>query len=328
MPDRSGEYTGMKDMSGKLWILCLVFGIILSISSVSASTGTGAGQENGNIANVSGTPSPGTDAVTWQKVYTMLFWTWGANSISQTPDGGYIIGGDGTKYDLRTRTSVQRAVIVKLDPNGGMQWMKSYGGRAKTFCKSVRPTPDGGYIIAQFGQENGMGWMFLIKTDAAGTVQWRKKVGTNEPIELRVTRDGGYAILFGVWVEGKEQQMVLLKTDSNGVKQWMKLYGGPGINQPYSFEQTSDGGFIILGDSGRPMVKMYLVKTGDKGAVAWQKIIGNENVHHYGRSIVQTADGGYAITGEITGNPGGIAVIKTGPAGGIKWQKSYPLSVG
>jgi len=37
--------------------------------------------------------------------------------------------------------------------------------------------------------------------------------------------------------------------DSNGNKVWFKHYGGTGYDEAWSIQQTSDGGFVVAGET-------------------------------------------------------------------------------
>jgi basic membrane lipoprotein Med (substrate-binding protein (PBP1-ABC) superfamily) len=61
----------------------------------------------------------------------------------------------------------------------------------------------------------------------------------------------------------------LVKTDSNGKKQRERSIGGTRDDIGYSVQQTSDGGYIIIGSSTDPLDPLYkdllLIKTDGKG---------------------------------------------------------------
>jgi hypothetical protein len=64
------------------------------------------------------------------------------------------------------------------------------------------------------------------------------------------TGDGGYAIAgttssFGVG----SADFWLIKTDASGNVEWNQTYGGAGADFAYSMVQTSDGGYVMAGET-------------------------------------------------------------------------------
>ncbi|MDD1719889.1 MAG: hypothetical protein LUQ25_07515, partial [Methanoregulaceae archaeon] len=315
-------------MKRRMGILCLGCLVLVSVFTMNAACASEPYQNAGATENFSATGSasgPGADAATWQKVFTLLFWEWKGNAIERTRDGGSIIAGDGRKYDWRTRTYSDKAILVKITAGGAMEWMKSYGTHLHNYGTSVRQTPDGGYILGVKGMDEGIVTMLLVKTDAGGVVQWQKKVGNTGmlgPLRVEATKDGGYAVLFAMTAEGKGYQAGVLKTDKNGVKSWVKTYGGPGDEIARSFRQTGDSGFIIIGDSYAGGGQIHMVRTDANGAVTWQKYIGADGVVHYACDVIQAADGCFVVSGR-TGDPPGLTIFRVGPGGALKWKKTY-----
>ncbi|MEI2674908.1 MAG: hypothetical protein V9F05_12780 [Chitinophagaceae bacterium] len=104
------------------------------------------------------------------------------------------------------------------------------------------------------------------------------------------------------------QDYWLIKIDSIGNIQWQNSIGGSGSEQPYSVFQTSDGGFIIGGDSysgisgdktqaSRGDNDYWVVKTDASGNIEWDKTFGGSSVDFL-HGIAQAADGGYFLCGE------------------------------
>ncbi|MGD8628178.1 MAG: hypothetical protein PVH52_03785, partial [bacterium] len=92
-------------------------------------------------------------------------------SIAQTfPDGGYIVTGSTFSFG----EGLYDVYYMKLDPNGGVDWVKTYGGSGTEHGTSVKQTLDGGYIITGYTNSSGAGSydLLLIKTLADGTVDW------------------------------------------------------------------------------------------------------------------------------------------------------------
>lgn len=89
-----------------------------------------------------------------------------ANSIIQTQDGGYAIGG----YTESFGTGSGDMYIIKLDSSGTLQWSRTIGGAGIDIANSIIQTTDGGYALAgytfSFGEGNTD--MYFVKLDASG----------------------------------------------------------------------------------------------------------------------------------------------------------------
>ena len=92
-----------------------------------------------------------------------------------------------------------------------------------------------------------------------------------------------------------------MKTDCLGNMVWQKTFGAENDNRGFSVQETSEGGYIIAGQTASPggitSYDTYLVKTDSSGNVLWQKAIGG-NMEEKGLAVQQTSDGGYIIAGD------------------------------
>jgi hypothetical protein len=146
--------------------------------------------------------------------------------------------------------------LVKADANGSKQWSKTFGGAGFDTAMSAQQTTDGGYILAGFKQDMFLGDLdfWLVKTDSNGNKQWSKTfggAGNDVAASVQQTNDSGYILAgYKTYVTGYQDQDVwLVKTDSNGSKQWSKTFGGAGNDVAASVQQTSDGGYILAGET-------------------------------------------------------------------------------
>jgi hypothetical protein len=153
----------------------------------------------------------------WNQTYGGTEYDYGY-SLVQTSDGGYAIAGWTMSYGAGNSD----VWLVKTDANGSMQWSQTYGGTGSDQGSSLVQTSDGGYAIAigtaSFGAGNLDVW--LVKTNAAGAVQWSQTYGgINRDAGYYVveTSDGGYAIAgFTKSYGAGNSDVWLVKTDIKG----------------------------------------------------------------------------------------------------------------
>ncbi len=73
-----------------------------------------------------------------------------AQSVVQTYDGGYIVGGytASTDGDIPFNHGDNDYWIMKLDVNGNLEWQKTLGGTGGDYGSSIIQTRDSGFVIA------------------------------------------------------------------------------------------------------------------------------------------------------------------------------------
>ena len=196
---------------------------------------------------------------------------------------------------------------VKLNAQVSIDWQKCLGGsggdefeydRDEYSYSSMLQTSDGGYILSSLTSSND--------GDVSGNH------GGND-----------------AWI---------VKFDAIGTLQWQKCWGGSGFEVITSILETSDGGYILSGDTysndgdvfgNHGDQDIWVLKLNATGTIQWQKCLGGSGYEDIS-SILQTSDGGYIISGvtsstdgDASGNHGsGDAwILKINAIGNILWQK-------
>lgn len=251
-------------------------------------------------------------------------------SIQQTEDGGYILAGV-TGYGF---TGWGDVYLVKIDSAGDILWSRSYGGSHLEEAYSVRQTADRGYIVAGVTGSFGPGGsgVYLTKTDSLGETLWSRTYGGGSyefGYSVQQTRDGGYIVTGRTASFGAgDFDVYLIRTDSTGDTLWTRTYGGSGYDDGFFVEQTTDGGYIIVGETqsfGAGDGDIYLVKTDSLGNAIWSRAYGGSG-RDWGSSVHETAYGGYILTGVTESFGAGyedVLVIKTQADGGVCWGRHY-----
>lgn len=224
--------------------------------------------------------------------------------------------------------------ILDDDAEISVAWEKTFGGDLGEGGESVQQTSDGGYIVAGFTGSYGAGGgdVYLVKTNSGGEMLWQKAFGGSDMEwghSVQQTSDGGYIVTgFTRSYGAGEYDVYLVKTDSDGDLQWQKTFGGSDWDDGYSVRQTTDGGYIIAGETysyGAGARDVYLIKTDSDGGLQWQKTFGGSR-NDDGQAVQQTTDGGYIVAGYTASHEigdGGVYLLKTNSDGEMLWQKTF-----
>ena len=305
-------------MKGKVIriIFCMLMIVVIGLPVTGLST-------NNNISNTSSLN------IDWEATYGSERIDWG-NCIQQTTDGGYIISG--TNFRNAWSLWYSYFYLIKIDANGNEEWNQIYGPyNSEHVAKSIQQTSDGGYIIAGY---EGVTYQYdavVQKTDSNGNILWSNTYGDVNAYDagqcVQQTNDGGYIVTGTTSSFGSlSTDILLLKIDSNGNQEWIKTLGGTNQEFGYSVKQTSDGGFIVVGDTNSYGVNgdAYLVKTDNLGNELWSKTFGG-NQSDCGYSVQQTADDGYVVCGFYKHDmfDSDVYLIKTDDLGNEEWSKTF-----
>jgi len=278
-----------------------------------------------------------------------------AHSIQQTSDGGFIVAGRSYSNDgdVSGNHGLEDFWVVKLNYSGSIVWQKCLGGSGDDAAISIQQTSDGGFILAGWTDSNdgdvsgshGDYDYWVVKLNSSGNIVWQKCLGgsgDDAAISVQQTSDGGFIV--AGWAESNDGDVSgnhgdydywVVKLNSSGNIVWQKCLGGSNEDKAFSIQQTSDGGFIVVGAtesndgdvSGHhgsdSTTDYWVVKLNSSGNIIWQKCLGGSS-DDAAFSIQQTSDGGFIVAGWTASNDGDASgnhgnrdfwVVKLSPSG-------------
>ena len=254
--------------------------------------------------------------------------------VKQISDGGYIIVGRTASFS----TGDSDIWLIKIDSNGNKLWDKLFGSSEyNEGGTDIIKISDDGYIILAYKQlvddQDYQNSIWVIKTDINGNLEWDKTFSKENPRKglsgriIQELDDGGYIIAGDIrTIISRHCDLYLLKINSEGILQWEKSFDKNDYEYCYSFDKTSDGDFIILGNTYEedPLwYDVWLLKTNSEGELLWDKTYGG-NGYDWGNSVQMTTDGGFIIGGYMYTSPGTDGfLLKTNDAGEQEWFKRY-----
>jgi hypothetical protein len=208
--------------------------------------------------------------------------------IRRAPDAGIVVAGS-ARSPTDDRTELW---LAKLDRRGVILWSRTYwnrewGDTGYAIPFALRPSADGGYLIAA---ANGwVGRVWLLKLAENGDVQWqRDPQPAGNVFDIRETQ-GGYVVAGAV--KGKDGRRAwLARLDRNGRLTWQQQFDASKSENFYTVSETADGGYLAAGQS--------IVKLNARGELIWKREFEGETGIV---SIERTPDGGYIAGGVKNG---------------------------
>lgn len=166
--------------------------------------------------------------------------------IIQTNDGGYLLTGKKYYNDFNVPN-----IIIKINNNGDIYWQLEYGSSFEKIY-SIKQLSDGSYIgVGQTVDSISTFFIGLVlKISNSGVLDWVQQ-GTNYwgcYTSVEVVTDSSFVIGgYGNNNANSSTDFLLLKMSNEGNIIWEQYYGGINTEKLYSFQQTSDQGYILTG---------------------------------------------------------------------------------
>ncbi len=168
--------------------------------------------------------------IIWDRTYGGIYYDRG-NSVQQTNDEGYIIGGFTFSFGVGA-PNYSNSYFIKTNANGDTLWTKAFDESDNDWIRCIQQCLDEGYIGVGCTYSNPIyiGQVYVIKVNINGETLWIKRHGgmRNESgYSIRQTSDGGYIITGCKDLTGNNDwQVYLLKINAiklivpNGSEIW------------------------------------------------------------------------------------------------------------
>jgi len=260
------------------------------------------------------------------------------NSLQQTSDGHYILGGGSASGISGDKSEENKGVafgsgdptwdywVVKIEESGKQEQTISIN---PILPKSLSDAP----FTVSARASSGLPVSFRIIAGPATIKDSTVTLTGTGKVYVQATQAGN-----AVYLPAKATRAILVDPSSTVKQQWEKTVGGNSWDYLVSVQQTPDGGHILSGTSGssrsgdktEPNSSIYfsdywLVKLRADGTKEWDKTI-TAREGDYISTFRQTRDGGYILGGPFDqGESRGwdYGVIKLRADGTKEWNKTF-----
>lgn len=240
--------------------------------------------------------------INFENVYTTGGYDY-VRAIVQTYDSGYVTVGSS-----EVNSQLSDLYLLKVTPNGNIQWGKRYGGNNIDWGQDIIETYDSNLLIVGYTNSNTNSDydIYVVKTTPLGDSIYTKTIGWNDwdfAYSVKETADSGY-IIAGETYRNGNSDAVLIKLNQYGDTLWSKTYGGTGDDK---FEQiiiAANGEFIITGvtESFGNQQQVYLVRTDNLGNIIWENNYGNAQ-NDFAKSLIEISTGEIYLAGATNTPP-------------------------
>jgi hypothetical protein len=301
----------------------------------------------------------------WQKVYGGSSDDRGYDIILSNDNNMVIFGSSkSADGDVSSNAGSNDFWIAKISNSGAIIWEKSLGYNGSDNGYSVIQTIDNGYLLlgvldvtASDGEGNNRissyrhagGDYWAVKLDSNGILEWSRYFGgnfTDTSYAACQTQGGDYIIIgssdsndIDISNNKGTYDFWIIKISSEGNLIWEKSYGGSEIDEALDITPTTDGNFIVCGNtrsnnidvsSNNGAADIWILKITPNGEILWGKTYGG-NSFEAAKSVHQTTDNGFIIAGnsrsdnnDLTKNNGQNDgwIFKINQDGILQWQTS------
>ncbi|MBN8680699.1 MAG: T9SS type A sorting domain-containing protein [Chitinophagales bacterium] len=246
--------------------------------------------------------------------------------------------------------------LIPMKAQPSIEWQRAIGGSQGDEAFSLQLRNTNQLMVAGFSLSNdgdfqggfGATEIWLTQMDSLGQVVWRQHYGgtaDDRVHSIKSIQDQGWVFAgstnsnnFHVSGNHGLRDAWVVKLDSTGSIEWQKCLGGSGYDEAWDIVETSDGGYIVVGNSdsndgdlleNNGLNDIWIIKLDNNGSLLWQHTYGGSD-NERGFAVTCTADGGFILAGKSFSDDGDVGellggydywVLKLNYEGKIEWTR-------
>jgi len=281
----------------------------------------------------------GDPLVIWNRTYGEPGTYGAAHAIVADPGGtgGFFLAGE----TASPAGGNADALVVRLTPDGGEEWNRTYGGEEADVAHSIIRTGGGNLLFAgnltfvtNGTEADTDAW--LMEIDPSGEEVWNRTYGGADDnvtaAAVIEAEDGGYVFVGSIAPrEGNESSAWVVRVNETGDEVWNRTFGEVGENAANAVTRIPGGDYVVVGStgsSGAGMADVWVVRLDESGNEVWNRTFGSPD-DDAGQAVINTSEGNLLVAGTFTERPDNktvdtdVILIKFTPDGDILWNWIY-----
>jgi hypothetical protein len=205
------------------------------------------------------------------------------------------------------------------------------GNEQGEVATSVLELEDGGFLLVGYEYDNwDSEWdAIIIRVGANGHQIWRRssdRPGNDYAWAVRRANENRFVVVGTRTTDNGDAAGYMECIDGDGEKLWLRTYGGSKNEVLWAEKQTTDGGFILVGQTdseGAGGLDFFIVRTDSEGHELWSRAFGGPATDRaFGVDLSQ--DGGALIAGFQGENPEAmnILLLRIDAKGNELWRRT------
>lgn len=209
-------------------------------------------------------------------------------------------------------------------------FLKTISGSGNECSSSVAVLRSGDIVTS--GVDFSSNDIVLITFNSDGTIRRSQQIGGSGEDEAQAvvaTTDGGAVVVGSTTSFGQgNADGFIMKMKESGSLSWKRTFGSAADEHFVRIVQTSDRGFIVLGDISNPATSndILVVKFNSRGKPVWKKTLSTTGFDHSSGLSLTSDDGALAAFATDVSGALRSVLVKFAANGEVEWSRMYGSS--